>query len=273
MNRTLRVVATSVAVVGVAGSAFLAGRVWAAGVPATGALTYSGLLQDAAGAPLTGSHPIEVQFWSAPSAGTSLCDVKAASATLTNGRFSLPLTDDCVTGIHANSSAYVEVSVDGVPLGRTKLGAVPYALEAGHATSADSAGTASGMLVQQLVPSGAVMAYNLPACPAGWVALPAAGGRTIVGVNPAGGNGLSQRSLGATVGEETHTMSVAELAPHTHSEHVANANGYTGIDGLPAGSGLEGDTHFTTFNTGATGTGVPFNNMQPSIAFLYCQKS
>ena len=43
----------------------------------------------------------------------------------------------------SNPNAWVEVLVDGTSLGRTKLGGVPYALEAGHATSSDSATNAT----------------------------------------------------------------------------------------------------------------------------------
>ena len=126
--------------------------------------------------------------------------------------------------------------------------------------------------VGYLVPSGAVVAFNLATCPAGWTAFAAAQGRAIIGVNPTASVGLSQRNLGDTVGEETHTMTVAELVAHSHVETVTNTSGYPGTDGLAAGDGYAGANHGGSF-TQSAGGGSPFNNMQPSLALLYCQKN
>jgi hypothetical protein len=49
------------------------------------------------------------------------------------------LPDACVTAAHAKADLWVDVSVDGASIGRTKLGAVPYAVEAEHAVSATNA--------------------------------------------------------------------------------------------------------------------------------------
>jgi len=123
-------------VVGIAATAFLAGRALAGGIPATGALTYSGLLQGAAGVALSGSHPIRVSFWNAASGGTTpLCQTASSSIALDAGRFSVALPDTCTNAVRDNADAWAEVEVDGVSLGRTKLGAVPYAVEAARATS------------------------------------------------------------------------------------------------------------------------------------------
>lgn len=124
----------------------------------------------------------------------------------------------------------------------------------------------------QVVPTGAVMAFDLAACPSGWTAYALAGGRTIVGVNAAGGNGLSQRNLEDTLGEEAHTMTVNELVPHLHNEQVANVNGYSGSDGEPGGDGQNIAYHWGA-PVSTTGGGQPFNNIQPSLVLLYCKKS
>ncbi|HKD35706.1 MAG TPA: tail fiber protein [Pirellulales bacterium] len=54
------------------------------------------------------------------------------------------------------------------------------------------------------------------------------------------GPGLSNRFLGEQDGQEQTTLTVSQLAPHSHT--------------LPGGG-----------NTGLTGGGLPFNNMQPSL--------
>jgi len=137
------------ATVSVLAVGFVGGRAWAGGIPTKGALTYSGLLQDVAGKPLTGTgHNMEIKLWSTgPAGGTQLCDTTGLAPDFkldASGRFSLQLDDTCTGAIGANAGAFVEVILDGSPLGpRTKLGAVPYAIEANHAVSADNATNAN----------------------------------------------------------------------------------------------------------------------------------
>jgi hypothetical protein len=111
----------------------------AAGIPDMKALTYTGYLESAEGVPLSGAHSIEVKFWESFDAEDSLCSGSAPDTTLQSGRFQITLPESCSVVVKASPDIWVDVSVDGAPLGRTKLGAVPYALEAGHATLADQA--------------------------------------------------------------------------------------------------------------------------------------
>jgi hypothetical protein len=265
-------------------------RARAAGIPATGAMIYSGLLQDATGAPLGNPHTIEVKLWASasPAETSALCDTGSPTGPtpLTAGRFSIQLPDPCTMKIAGNNNAFAEVILDGVSLGRVALGAVPYAVEANHAVSADSAttaGTASaaaGTLAQQVVPAGAVVAFNLSSCPTGWTAVTSAQGRVVVGVNPTAANGVSSRVLGATLGEETHTMTIGEMPAHNHVQ--GNQDAFTSTPGVVSGSTPSNSYRIGNFadpdayqqpSTSSTGGGQPFNNMQPSVVFLYCQKS
>jgi hypothetical protein len=259
-------------------AAFAGGLAWAGGIPASGALTYSGTLEDATGAPFKAqaSDNVVVKFWNAgPTGGTLLCDTGASQPLLVDarGRFRVALPDACTAAVKANANVWTEVVVDGSSLGRAAAGAVPYAVEAAHATAAD---TASGGLAQQVVPSGAVMAFNLGACPAGWTALPEAGGRTIIGVNAAGGNGLSARNLKDTNGQEQHKLTVAELPAHTHTFALFGAVGnFAQSDtNLKAQGGSLVQTNIGSSQpTDPTGGGAAFDNMQPWLALLYCQKN
>jgi microcystin-dependent protein len=145
------------------------------------------------------------------------------------------------------------------------------------------------------IPSGAVMAFDLASCPTGWVAFGPAAGRAVIGVNPGGGNGLSARALGATVGTENHTLTADELPAHTHAgstgsgkamryrtvaalgdasaaDHVAGWAGTANfIDRDDGNYALARHTHDFVTNGGAVG-GRAHNNMQPSLALLYCKK-
>ena len=143
MRRILKVIALVTAGAVVIGAAFAAGRAWAAGIPGIGALSYSGTLQDTNGTPLTGSRNIQVNLWGTATGGTTpLCQTASTAISLKAGRFAITLPDACTATVKGNPNTWIEVLVEGASLGRTKIGAVPYAVEAGHATSADSATTA-----------------------------------------------------------------------------------------------------------------------------------
>jgi hypothetical protein len=252
------------------------------GIPATNPLYYSGTLTEA-GQPVTGQRDITINLWpDATSNGTPLCQTVVTAAPIVDGRFRIALASPCKTVLNQNSGAWVEVIDGTTSIGRSKIGAVPYAVEADHAMSATNA---AGALATQLVPSGAVMAFNLAACPAGWAPFTAAGGRTIVGVNGAGGNGLSQRTLGQTLGEENHSMSASEMPSHTHNILIQSPGsgpnqGYWNFNWGTAGAFGSQAAIPPTYGAGlqnfmvaeAAGGGTAFNNMQPSVALLYCQK-
>lgn len=144
-------------------AAFFAGESRAAGIPPTGALTYSGLLQDTAGEPLAGPQFVEVKLWNDPSATANanlVCDSGTpASVALVSGHFSLVLPDACTVGVSTYPNVYAEVLVGATAataasLGRSKLGAVPYAVNATSAVRAstaafsENAGVASGIMAR-----------------------------------------------------------------------------------------------------------------------------
>lgn len=132
-------------------SVLIAVRSLAAGVPEADGMTYTGYLEDGDGAALTGDHSVSVRFYAAADAKDELCSGNNADApSLVSGRFQIALPPKCTDAIKASPDAWAEVEVDGGPLGRTKLGVVPYALEAAHAASADAAASAIGDLDKRL---------------------------------------------------------------------------------------------------------------------------
>lgn len=107
----------------------------AEGIPPTEPLHYAGVIEEG-GVPVNGARDLEVSLWTdATSADVSrrACLTRAASTLVTQGRFRVDLNDDCTQAVRRNPYLWVEVSVDGTPFAREKLGAVPYTVEADHA--------------------------------------------------------------------------------------------------------------------------------------------
>jgi len=130
-------------------------------------------------------------------------------------------------------------------------------------------------------PSGTIAAFNLGACPTGWVSVPGLAGRTVIGTGQ--GVGLTDRTAGETGGEEKHTMTVAELVPHEHTSTYwvsqvragDTGNYWNVLQGASNWDSGGAGGPFTTWTpeSSSTGQGQPFNVMMPWVALTYCQKS
>jgi hypothetical protein len=113
-------------------------RAHADGIPATNTMTYAGTLSNSSG-PLSGSHTVTVSLYSAASGGTQQCTTGATPVTvLSNGYFSVPLPVACTPYVAANPNEWVDVVVDGTDTGTVQIGAVPYAVTASNAVTADN---------------------------------------------------------------------------------------------------------------------------------------
>ncbi len=143
-------------------------RVWADGIAADGALHYAGVLEED-GAPVDGARAIEVLLWDdATDEGDAhlACSTADEQAAVEHGRFRIALDASCADAVRAHPELWAEVRVEGQSLGRTKVGAVPYAVESGRAAAA------SGALQRQLetlVPPGTVIAFAGDTPPEGWL--------------------------------------------------------------------------------------------------------
>lgn len=83
------------------------------------------------------------------------------------------------------------------------------------------------------------------------------------------GTGLTARTLGAKGGEETHVLTIAELASHVHSQHPETLRQQAGVGSNSIGS--PGSSNYTTAAAGtvANGGDSPHNNMQPWLAVTF----
>jgi hypothetical protein len=115
------------------------GTLRAAGVPQDKPLLYSGTLTED-GELVTGEERnVRISLWTdETSTQTSdrSCETVANNTPIEGGRFRVALDSECVDAVHDEPEQWVEVEVGGTIIGsRAKLGAVPYALEAEHATN------------------------------------------------------------------------------------------------------------------------------------------
>jgi hypothetical protein len=152
-SRAIRAASFAVLAVGAGLTAqALWGRAGAEGVPATEPLFYSGELVEN-GVPVEGARPVSLILWSsatATDAASKRCETVAASAAVVKGGFRLALDASCVAHVRSTPDLWIETLVAGKSLGRRKIGAAPYAIEAEHATSATRAAEATGGLNARL---------------------------------------------------------------------------------------------------------------------------
>lgn len=97
-------------------------------------------------------------------------------------------------------------------------------------------------------------------------AIPNMKGRVVIGVGDSGATGHTNHTLGQVAGEETHTLSLNELASHnhymTHVCTVASGNLY----GAPAGGELQINQSKWSDNRGSSWA---HNNMMPYVGANY----
>lgn len=94
--------------------------------------------------------------------------------------------------------------------------------------------------------------------------LPDTRGRAVAGAGT--GSGLTARSLGQTMGEENHQLTIPELPAHRHSaKSGSSASATAGAAGGVSATGSD--------PTSSVGSDTPHNNMQPSLVLNWIVKT
>jgi len=153
--------------VAVGGLAYNQSRARADGIPAMRPLTYAGTLEEG-GAPVNGTRNLRLTLWDSATSTESVntrCITTAAGAMVTNGRFQVVLDAACAGVVRSTPDLWLEIEVNGGSLGRTKLSAVPFAIEANRAAGL------TPLAANALIPTGTIVAFGGTAdrVPEGWL--------------------------------------------------------------------------------------------------------
>lgn len=278
----------------------VAGLADADGIPSTTPLTYSGVLQNSAGAPVTTMQAIQLTLWDDPSVNTSAnqkCITPTQSVTPDGqGRFQVVLDQACLDAVRGNANLWVQLQIGAVVMPRTKLGAVPYAVESGRAVSLGEPAQ------QRLLPTGSIVAFAGSTAPAGWALcdgaaysqtdsryaalfatigtvygsgtgagqfnVPDLRGRAIVGSGT--GPGLTARTPGQALGAEGVSLTPQNMPPNAF-DFVVVWDGVGSAASLwsPANVGVPlGGVH-RVVSRSIGGPGVPVQTLPPSLVSTY----
>jgi microcystin-dependent protein len=132
--------------------------------------------------------------------------------------------------------------------------------------SAQDAATRAWVLANAIATAGMIILWSgsIASIPSGWLlcngasSTPDLRDRFVVGAG-------TTYAVGATGGEATHVLTVAELAAHHHTVSYSSYAPTTGVQAVIGGA--------STVNTGDTGSGTAHENRPPYYALAYIMKT
>jgi microcystin-dependent protein len=142
-------------------------RARADGIPGMLPLTYAGQLEEA-GVAVNGTRNLRLTIWddaTSTESGRTRCITTSQGAVITAGRFQVVLDNACTGVVRSTPDLWLEIEVNGSSLGRTKLSAVPFAIEASRASGLTAAAA------NALIPTGTIVAFGgaTDRVPTGWL--------------------------------------------------------------------------------------------------------
>ena len=226
---------------------------------------------------------------------TSVTVDKTTTQTLSGKTLTSPTLTTPAIGAATGTS----LSVSGQLTSTVAIGTAPLVVTSTTNVPNLNADTVDGMHGSEVAPVGSMTMFAGSAAPGGWLicdgssllrtsyaalftvigttfgtvdgthfTLPDMRGRTPLGVGTSTATGATAHTLGQVGGEETHTMTTAELVSHSHSVGIGGAN--TNFSPV-AGTGI-GTTN-TAQISGLTGSTTPFNELPPYVGLNYIIKS
>lgn len=132
MKRTILAGLVALAVFGIITKAV------ADGIPTVQPLTYTGVLQNSNGTPVTSAQSMQLTLWDDAMANASAnqkCVTPTQSVTPdAQGRFQVQLDQACFDAVKSNPDLWIQLQIGAAVLPRTKINAVPYAVESGRSS-------------------------------------------------------------------------------------------------------------------------------------------
>ena len=279
-------------------SAKIADTTIVAGNIANNTITATQIAADAVGASELADNAVDTAALATDSVTTAkITDANITAAKLANDAVvTAAIADDAVVTASIADNAVVTASIADGAITSAKL-----------ATGAVSSGFVSGMLMPHAgssAPTGWLLTYGQAVSRSTYADLfsaigttygtgngsttfnlPDLRGRTIAGQDDMGGSsadrltnqsgGVNGDTLGASGGVETHTLTTAQLAAHTHTSNVtvpADAETSGGIFGASRVINSGSTTSFTG-TSGSAGSGSAHNNVQPTLILNYIIKT
>jgi microcystin-dependent protein len=278
------------------------GKAVADGIPTVTPLTYSGVLQNSAGAPVTTAQAMQLTLWDDASANAA-ANQKCVTPTQTitpdaQGRFQVLLDQACLDAVRNHPNLWVQLQVGAVVLPRSKLGVVPFSVESGRAVSLGEPAQ------QRLLPSGSIVAFGGSTAPPGWVLcdgaaysstdpryaglfaaigttygtgtsagqfnVPDLRGRSVLGAGT--GTGLSPRTVGQAVGAEAVSLEAQNMPPNPFPGFAFvlwDGVGTAAAQWFPANVGVPTGGVHRVVSRFIGGNGVPVPTVSPSMVASY----
>jgi hypothetical protein len=153
---------------------FIGGHVFAAAFPTSTPLYYSGQLTNTAGQPATGTKDFFIEVYNREIGGSLLCssEIPDVDLTASRGNFRFPLPQECADAFTREGDVFVQATVDTTTLPRQKVGAVPFAVSAREAQTANLAefattalGVADNAVTSNALANGSVTAEKATFAP------------------------------------------------------------------------------------------------------------
>lgn len=127
--------------------------------------------------------------------------------------YKISKTEQFFSSLFSRLNATVSVIVTVFLTGSIVYAAVPHIFSNGTLTDADQMNENFSYVLDRTVPSGALMYFNLSACPAGWSELTDARGRVLVGLSQ---DGTLVGTVGTALGD-LETRTITDVPSHTHN--------------------------------------------------------
>ena len=246
-------------------------------------IRYNGKLKEY-GEVTNGTKTMKFKIYDQLTGGTAKWESNETQIQVTNGIFSYTFSPDETSVDWSKKDFYLEIVIEGKVLSpREKLTSVPYSLHSTSATHSINADNITSKTKGQdfsvniggtnfyMVPKGTIVMWYGSEIPDGWVLCDGDNGTpNLVGRFPLGAIKDDEKyGLEKSGGEETHTLTIAEMPSHSHNLDRTFTGGGGGLGGSDINTARTGIVPFSILETGGN---QPHNNMPPFSTVVFIMR-